>query len=192
MLQVRHSVGCVSQNRDTGTRRAGQRAPVMATFWHAPHAPHVSGGGHARARVLVVDDERDVRAFLGAALRDDGYDVREAADGTEAVALLGRWAGWAGWAGWRPDVVLVDLLMAPGTGWAFVHAYRRRWGARAALLAMTAAGPAALRSAAALDVDEVLPKPLDVPGLLELVAAHVRQRRALRRPGSPSSASRAS
>src|SRR5688572_13160729 len=123
-----------------------------------------AGGGHARGRVLVVDDEPDVRVLLTAALEDEGYDVRQAVNGSAAVALLKDAPLW------RPDVVLLDLLMAPGTGWEFVHAYRARWGHRAALVVMTAGGPGAVRSAAALAADEVLAKPFDVGRVLELVA----------------------
>ena len=152
----------------------------MATFWAS------AMGGHERGRVLVVDDEPDIRALLAAALVDEGYDVRQAASGSGALALL------AGAPTWRPDVVLVDLLMAPGTGWEFVREYRARWGHRAALLVMTAGGPGALRSAAPLPVDDLLAKPFDVDRVLELVASYLRQRRSLRHPGAHGAASRAS
>ena len=136
------------------------------------------GRGAVNGRVLVVDDEPGICEVLAEALRGEGYDVRLAADGHAALALL----DWD--RRWRPDVVLLDLLMAPGTGWQLVHAYRERWGSRAALVVMTAVGPAALRSTEALGVDDVLAKPLDLGPLLELVASHVRQRRWLRAPPS--------
>ena len=58
------------------------------------------------SRILVVDDERNIRRVLQALLEEDGYAVDEAADGDEARALLRR--GRPGY-----DAVLTDLRM-PG------------------------------------------------------------------------------
>jgi CheY-like chemotaxis protein len=41
-------------------------------------------------RVLVVEDHEDLRAFVVAALRDSGFDVLEAKNGREAIALSER------------------------------------------------------------------------------------------------------
>ncbi len=57
-------------------------------------------------KILVVDDEPDVRLVLSLQLRLHGHEViGEAADGTEAVRLTEEH---------RPDAVVLDLLM-PGT-----------------------------------------------------------------------------
>jgi CheY-like chemotaxis protein len=55
-------------------------------------------------RILVVDDEADVRALLLATLEDAGYDVDLASDGVLALARI---------LAHRPDIVVLDLLM-PG------------------------------------------------------------------------------
>jgi CheY-like chemotaxis protein len=57
-----------------------------------------------REHVLVVDDEASVRRFAARVLREEGYDVHEATDGAEALALLERSI---------PDVNLVvsDIVM---------------------------------------------------------------------------------
>jgi DNA-binding response OmpR family regulator len=54
-------------------------------------------------RVLVVDDERDIRESLEEFLTDEGFDVEIAADGAEALTLLGGEP--------LPCVVILDLLM---------------------------------------------------------------------------------
>ena len=60
----------------------------------------------SRDRVLVVDDEPEIRALVRDALTGEGFEVAEAASGEEAVAhLLGH----------RFEVVLLDLSM-PGKG----------------------------------------------------------------------------
>ena len=55
-------------------------------------------------RILVVDDEMDVRALLLATLEDAGYDVDLASDGVLALARI---------LAHRPDLVVLDLMM-PG------------------------------------------------------------------------------
>jgi len=58
----------------------------------------------AGERVLVVDDEASLREFLTILFEREGYTVRTASTGEEALALV---------PGWRPDLVLTDLNM-PG------------------------------------------------------------------------------
>jgi CheY-like chemotaxis protein len=52
--------------------------------------------------VLVVDDEPDIRRLVGDALRLEGYQVRTAGDGQEALQRM---------ADERPDLILLDLMM---------------------------------------------------------------------------------
>lgn len=54
------------------------------------------------ARVLIVDDETNIRLMLRTALRSEGYGVEEAVDGRAALAAIDRRT---------PDVVLLDLSM---------------------------------------------------------------------------------
>jgi CheY-like chemotaxis protein len=59
----------------------------------------------ARAQVLLVDDEANIRRMLGALLREEGFTVAEAPNGNTALLQLDDV---------DPDVVLLDLLMPPG------------------------------------------------------------------------------
>ena len=65
--------------------------------------------------VLVIDDDPDVRAFIVAALQDQGYRVREASDGREGLAALEREV---------PDLVVLDFIM-PGMSGAEVARHIR-------------------------------------------------------------------
>ena len=56
------------------------------------------------ARILIVDDEENQRRALAIALRLEGFEVQEAADGEAALVRLGETA---------VEVALVDLMM-PG------------------------------------------------------------------------------
>jgi DNA-binding NtrC family response regulator len=61
------------------------------------------------ARILVADDEPNLRRVLVAMLRRDGHEVIQAADGAAAVDLLGPQAG-------DVDVVITDLRMPQADG----------------------------------------------------------------------------
>lgn len=56
-------------------------------------------------RILVVDDEPDLRQLVGIYLRAKGYEVTEAADGAQAVELARQNRGF--------DLVIMDIMM-PG------------------------------------------------------------------------------
>jgi CheY-like chemotaxis protein len=73
--------------------------------------------GSTRPRVLLVDDEPATRKLVGDLLRGEGAQVREAANGREALALLNEEA---------PDLVLLDLLMPELDGFAVIEAIRAR------------------------------------------------------------------
>ncbi|GAA4711478.1 PAS domain-containing protein [Sphingomonas lutea] len=62
------------------------------------------------ASVLVIDDDPDVRGFVVATLEEQGYSVREAADGRAGLAEMDREA---------PDLVVLDFIM-PGLSGAEV------------------------------------------------------------------------
>lgn len=63
-------------------------------------------------RILVIDDDADIVAFLGTILRDHGYEVLSATDGTAGLELARRE---------RPDLICLDIAMPPPTG---VRVYR--------------------------------------------------------------------
>ena len=60
------------------------------------------------ARVLVVDDEEDLRVLVSRLLRDNGYEVQEAADGEEALTRIEAE---------RPQLLVLDLVMPRLDGW---------------------------------------------------------------------------
>ncbi len=72
----------------------------------------VAAGGR---QVLVVDDDAALRTTLRRALEAEGWSVREAAHGREALLRLDEA---------RPDLVLLDLMMPEMDGFAFLEAAR--------------------------------------------------------------------
>jgi two-component system cell cycle sensor histidine kinase/response regulator CckA len=68
------------------------------------------------ARILVVDDDIDVRDFVSAMLTQENFDAVSAQDGGEALALLG--AG-------DYDLLLTDIRMPGVNGFEFVKRARQ-------------------------------------------------------------------
>ena len=58
-------------------------------------------------RILVVDDEAGVRSFISEVLSDEGYEVSEAANGKEALQILGKV---------QHQLVVTDMKMPEMTG----------------------------------------------------------------------------
>ncbi|MDE2369720.1 MAG: response regulator [Burkholderiales bacterium] len=56
-------------------------------------------------KILIVEDQSDIRRLLRATLEDEGRELREAFDAD---------AGWLQVLEWRPDLVLLDIMM-PGS-----------------------------------------------------------------------------
>jgi DNA-binding response OmpR family regulator len=68
------------------------------------------------ARVLIVDDDPDIRRLVARLMRLDGHEADEAASGTEALARVGDGA--------RPDLVLLDVQMPELDGWDTLRTLR--------------------------------------------------------------------
>ena len=86
-----------------------------------------SGGvpGPSQGRILVVDDEDDVRALLTTYLQMEGYDVDQAADAHSAYQAL---------ADNPPDLVLLDVMLSPDDGLEVLARVRKESGVAVILL----------------------------------------------------------
>lgn len=67
-------------------------------------------------RVLVVDDEPDLRALYSINLEDAGHEVLTASNGAEGLGVVQRD---------HPDVVLLDLTMPVMDGYEFLQRLRK-------------------------------------------------------------------
>lgn len=68
-----------------------------------------------QAKVLVVDDEANIRELLSVSLKFQGYDVQTAAGGPEALDRC---------RGFRPDVVVLDVMMPGMDGFGLLQRLR--------------------------------------------------------------------
>lgn len=111
-----------------------------------------------RRRILIVEDDPDIREALAEAMRSAGADVVVAADGVDALDRLR--------AGPRPAVILLDLRMPRLGGQEFLRELRSdpRFD-RLPVITMTAGSGAAVGE----DIVARLHKPIDVDDLRQIV-----------------------
>jgi len=123
-------------------------------------------------RVLVVDDEPQMRRALRTGLEGHGYAVDGAEDGREAlVAIAAR----------VPDVVVLDLVMPVLDGFAVLRDVRA-WSA-VPIVVLSARGRESDKlEALDLGADDYLTKPFGIAELLARLRAVLRRSRVVDRP----------
>lgn len=70
-----------------------------------------------RPRILVAEDEVDVRDSIRTTLEDAGFEVQTVADGQEALQVLQK--------GPLPDLLVLDLKLPRRSGWELLEILRR-------------------------------------------------------------------
>jgi len=122
------------------------------------------------ARILVVDDEPGLRAFVAEALEADGHAVAEAADGAAAASRLARESF---------ELMITDLRMPRLDGMALVRQARQEQP-EMEVLVLTAYGTVETAvEAMKLGAFDYLEKPIGSPGELRVVVARALERRSL-------------
>lgn len=113
-------------------------------------------------KVLICDNEEALRALVRGALEIEDYDLVEARDGDESVALARAW---------EPDLIVLDMMMPGRTGLEVLSELRAesRFAATPVVM-LTARAQATDRDAAsAVGATEFLPKPFSPLALASLV-----------------------
>jgi signal transduction histidine kinase len=110
-------------------------------------------------RLLLVEDDGELRSSLAELLRSDGYDVVGAANGSEALEYLKRAPA--------PDLILLDLMMPVKDGWQFRIEQKRDPNISAIpVLAISADDTP---KAVAIDAEMYLKKPFQYTALLDAI-----------------------
>jgi two-component system chemotaxis response regulator CheY len=112
-------------------------------------------------RVLVVEDDDDIRDVLREVLLSEGYEVEEARDGLDALTKLQ--------AGTRARVILLDMMMPRMDGEGFLAALRREPALADARVVVISGNAQARDRAHDLDAEACLVKPFELEDLLGVV-----------------------
>ncbi|QDV38431.1 response regulator transcription factor [Tautonia plasticadhaerens] len=116
-------------------------------------------------RVLVIEDEPDLRRALVQSLREEGYAVDQAGDGTE-----GLYKG----ATWDYDAIVLDLMLPGIDGWDVLERLRREKGTPVLILTARDALGDRVRGLDA-GADDYLVKPFALGELLARLRALIRR-----------------
>ena len=128
-----------------------------------------------KGNILVVDDEPQITRVLKTTLSSQGYGVRTASDGDEAVQLMKEWA---------PDLVITDLRMPNMSGLELCRHVRAK--SRIPIIVLSVKGEERTK-VDALDAgaDDYVTKPFGVNELLARVRAALRRTMNPEEPEKP-------
>ena len=122
-------------------------------------------------RILVADDEPNLRRVLGAILLREGYDVLQASDGEEALGLADRGV----------DVVITDLRMPRVDGMEVLRQMVARHPDVPVIMITAHGSVDSAVEAVKLGAFDYVEKPFEQEHIRQIVAKAVRQSEALRR-----------
>ena len=125
----------------------------LARAAEAPRAIKEESAAAGEHRILIVDDNADVRTTLREMLSLDGHEVHEAGDGATGIAIARAHA---------PDVALIDIALPDVDGYEVARRLRSgEHGMRMRLIAVTGFGqPEDERRALEAGFDAHLTKPV--------------------------------
>jgi len=113
------------------------------------------------ARVLIIDDDSDIRDAVTEALALEGHEVFAASEGEQGLVRCRQV---------RPDLILLDLMMPGMNGWDFLKTLRRDEDlGRTEVVVVSALG-----RVPELPVAGFLPKPFGLDALLAVVRTTTR------------------
>jgi two-component system nitrogen regulation response regulator NtrX len=125
-----------------------------------------------RKKVLLVDDDPDLRDILQDILEDDGYEVIPAADGSQAIEYLRTNSSGVD----APALVILDLNMPMVNGLGVLDAIREDTGLQLPVIVVSASGHSKPNGVAAY-----LQKPINVIKLLDTVRDTANELRRAKR-----------
>ena len=121
--------------------------------------------GNNKYKILIVEDEANIRELLRLYLEREGYTVLEAENGVEGIKK---------WKSDKPDMLLLDVMMPVMDGWAVCREIRAE--SDVPIIMLTAKGETADRvSGLEMGADDYIVKPLEMPEVIARVRAVFRR-----------------
>ena len=116
-------------------------------------------------KILIVEDEANIRELLRLYLEREGYTVLQAEHGVQRIKT---------WKSDKPDMLLLDVMMPVMDGWAVCREIRAE--SDVPIIMLTAKGETADRvSGLEMGADDYIVKPLEMPEVIARVRAVFRR-----------------
>jgi len=116
-------------------------------------------------KILIVEDEANIRELLRLYLEREGYTVLEAENGVEGIKK---------WKSDKPDMLLLDVMMPVMDGWAVCRELRKTM--KMPIIMLTAKGETEDKvSGLEMGADDYIVKPLEMPEVIARVRAVFRR-----------------
>src|SRR5207244_3887819 len=134
--------------RSSGVRRSGC---LLTVFRASPILPRMKN-----CRVLVVQDDADLRQAIVELLRSEGFPVEEATNGQDALEKMK--------AGYKPHIILSDLLMPVMDGYELNRELKRHesWSS----IPLIVSTGLTVKAEELAHIEALLQMPFDIEGLL--------------------------
>ncbi len=118
-------------------------------------------------KILVIEDDCDMLAFLSLILRQADFEVSQANSSLEGLKLAQAA---------KPDLVLLDIVMPDMDGWETCR--RLREIADVPIVFVTALGDAETQSRGLAVADDYFIKPVDPRELINSIRSHIASRQS--------------
>src|SRR3954466_12437751 len=156
--------------KSVGGRRARRWRPLRGfpSLFPLPPSRRPSGNGHRpmTCRILVVEDNTALAEGIEYNLKLEGYDVKIAESGTDAITMAESW---------NPELVILDLMLPGVDGYQVLKSIRGR-GSYVPVIILSARGEESDKVRGfRLNADQYVTKPFGVVELLERVGALLRR-----------------
>lgn len=116
-------------------------------------------------KILIVEDDGNIRELLRLYLEREGYEITEAANGEEGVEL---------WRKINPDMILLDVMMPIMDGWQVCKIIRKK--SKVPIIIMTAKGETFDKvNGLEMGADDYIVKPLEMREVIARVRAIFRR-----------------
>lgn len=116
--------------------------------------------------ILVVEDDKNLRRLMATYLEQEGYDVYQAEDGAEALALMDRS---------HVDLIISDIMMPNMDGYELTEELRRAEFTLPILMVTAKEAFEDKRKGFLVGTDDYMVKPIDMDEMLLRVAALLRR-----------------
>ena len=116
------------------------------------------------AKILLIDDDPDVRKMMGVMLKKEGYEVKTASRREEALEILEKE---------KPSLILLDVLLSGSDGRELCREIKTNEATRDIPVIMLSGHPSASQQFESYGANDFIAKPFQTDSLLEKLSRQI-------------------